>query len=117
MCGLLAFEEGIVSKRLGSRYTSGHCRDWLKFKNPNAPACGARPTRSGEQRKALSLRAEAGRRQSVAAVANITRNGAARRASGAPFLRATETDGGFGHESHLPGTLKGRAWDSGLGVA
>ena len=38
MCGLLAFEEGIVSKRLGSRYTSGHCRDWLKFKNPNAPA-------------------------------------------------------------------------------
>ena len=30
--------EGIVSKRLGSRYTSGRCRDWLKFKNPNAPA-------------------------------------------------------------------------------
>jgi bifunctional non-homologous end joining protein LigD len=30
--------EGIVSKRLGSGYTSGRCRDWLKFKNPNAPA-------------------------------------------------------------------------------
>jgi bifunctional non-homologous end joining protein LigD len=30
--------EGIVSKRLGSRYTSGRTRDWLKFKNPNAPA-------------------------------------------------------------------------------
>ena len=30
--------EGIVSKRLGSRYTSGGSRDWLKFKNPNAPA-------------------------------------------------------------------------------
>jgi bifunctional non-homologous end joining protein LigD len=30
--------EGIVSKRLGSRYTSGRSRDWLKFKNPNAPA-------------------------------------------------------------------------------
>jgi ATP-dependent DNA ligase len=30
--------EGIVSKRLGSRYVSGRCRDWLKFKNPNAPA-------------------------------------------------------------------------------
>ena len=30
--------EGIVSKRLSSRYTSGRCRDWLKFKNPNAPA-------------------------------------------------------------------------------
>jgi bifunctional non-homologous end joining protein LigD len=29
--------EGIVSKRLGSRYISGRCPDWLKFKNPNAP--------------------------------------------------------------------------------
>jgi ATP-dependent DNA ligase len=28
--------EGIVSKRLGSRYRSGRSRDWLKFKNPNA---------------------------------------------------------------------------------
>jgi ATP-dependent DNA ligase len=27
-----------VSKRLGSRYTSDRTRDWLKFKNPNAPA-------------------------------------------------------------------------------
>jgi ATP-dependent DNA ligase len=30
--------EGIVSKRLGSRYRRGRWRDWLKFKNPNAPA-------------------------------------------------------------------------------
>jgi bifunctional non-homologous end joining protein LigD len=30
--------EGIVSKRLGSRYLSGRTRDWLKFKNPEAPA-------------------------------------------------------------------------------
>ena len=30
--------EGIVSKRLGSRYTSGRSKDWLKFKNPEAPA-------------------------------------------------------------------------------
>jgi bifunctional non-homologous end joining protein LigD len=30
--------EGIVSKRLGSRYLSGRTRDWLKFKNPAAPA-------------------------------------------------------------------------------
>jgi bifunctional non-homologous end joining protein LigD len=30
--------EGIVSKRLGSRYISGRSRDWLKFKNPAAPA-------------------------------------------------------------------------------
>jgi hypothetical protein len=30
--------EGIVSKRLGSRYISGRSCDWLKFKNPDAPA-------------------------------------------------------------------------------
>jgi len=30
--------EGIVSKRLGSIYRSGKCKDWLKFKNPAAPA-------------------------------------------------------------------------------
>jgi ATP-dependent DNA ligase len=30
--------EGIVSKRLGSPYRSGKCKNWLKFKNPAAPA-------------------------------------------------------------------------------
>jgi ATP-dependent DNA ligase len=30
--------EGVVSKRLGSRYRSGRSADWLKFKNPAAPA-------------------------------------------------------------------------------
>jgi hypothetical protein len=30
--------EGIVSKRLGSHYRSGRSSDWLKFKNPAAPA-------------------------------------------------------------------------------
>jgi ATP-dependent DNA ligase len=30
--------EGIVPKRLGSRYRSGRTSDWLKFKNPAAPA-------------------------------------------------------------------------------
>ena len=30
--------EGIVSKRLGSRYRSGRSPDWLKFKNPEALA-------------------------------------------------------------------------------
>ena len=30
--------EGIVSKRLGSTYRSGRTSDWLKFKNPEAPA-------------------------------------------------------------------------------
>ena len=30
--------EGIVSKRKDSRYTSGRSRDWVKLKNPAAPA-------------------------------------------------------------------------------
>jgi bifunctional non-homologous end joining protein LigD len=30
--------EGIVSKRLGSPYRSGRSKDWLKMKNPAAPA-------------------------------------------------------------------------------
>jgi ATP-dependent DNA ligase len=30
--------EGIVSKRLGSTYRFGRSPDWLKFKNPSAPA-------------------------------------------------------------------------------
>jgi bifunctional non-homologous end joining protein LigD len=44
-CGLTIFQhackmglEGIVSKRLGSRYRSGRSPDWLKFKNPEALA-------------------------------------------------------------------------------
>ena len=43
-CGLTVFQhackmglEGIVSKRLGSRYRSGRSPDWLKFKNPMRP--------------------------------------------------------------------------------
>jgi ATP-dependent DNA ligase len=32
--------EGIVSKRLGSRYRSGRSPDWLKFKNPACEAVG-----------------------------------------------------------------------------
>jgi ATP-dependent DNA ligase len=30
--------EGIASQRLGSPYISGRSCDWLKFKNPAAPA-------------------------------------------------------------------------------
>jgi ATP-dependent DNA ligase len=30
--------EGIVSKRLGSPYRSGRSADWIKVKNPAAPA-------------------------------------------------------------------------------
>jgi hypothetical protein len=29
--------EGIVSKRIGSRYRSGRSPDWIKFKNPEEP--------------------------------------------------------------------------------
>jgi bifunctional non-homologous end joining protein LigD len=43
--GLMIFQhacelgcEGIVSKRLGSKYVSGRSREWLKAKNPAAPA-------------------------------------------------------------------------------
>jgi bifunctional non-homologous end joining protein LigD len=43
-CGLTVFQhacklglEGIVSKRLGSRYRSGRSPDWLKLKNQDAP--------------------------------------------------------------------------------
>jgi ATP-dependent DNA ligase len=38
--------EGIVSKRLGSRYRSGRSPDWLKFKNPAAPAVKREPGRA-----------------------------------------------------------------------
>ena len=44
-CGQTVFKhackiglEGIVSKRLRSHYRSGRSPDWLKFKNPDAPA-------------------------------------------------------------------------------
>ncbi len=30
--------EGIVAKRLDSRYRSGRCREWIKIKNPAHPA-------------------------------------------------------------------------------
>ena len=30
--------EGIVSKRLGSRFRSGRSPDWIKMKNPDAPS-------------------------------------------------------------------------------
>jgi ATP-dependent DNA ligase len=30
--------EGIVSKRVDKPYRSGRCKDWLKIKNPSAPA-------------------------------------------------------------------------------
>ena len=47
--------EGIVSKRLGSRYRSGRSPDWLKFKNPEAPAVQA-GGRGGLEMTILTLR-------------------------------------------------------------
>jgi hypothetical protein len=46
---------GIVSKRLGSRYRSGQLPDWLKFKNPAAPAakCEAEEEWQNERRQRL----------------------------------------------------------------
>ena len=48
--------QGIVSKRLGSRYRSGRSKDWLKFKNPAAPA--VRPKKSGAESKRGCFRGE-----------------------------------------------------------
>ena len=41
--------EGIVSKRLGSRYRSGRSRDWLKLKTPERAGREARGGRGLEQ--------------------------------------------------------------------
>ena len=38
--------EGIVSKRLGSPYRSGRSQNWIKSKNPAAPA-GKREAEEG----------------------------------------------------------------------
>ena len=43
--------EGIVSKRLGSRYRSGCSPDWLKFKNPEAPAANAGADKDSDRRQ------------------------------------------------------------------
>ena len=44
--------EGVVSKRLGSPYRSGRVDDWLKVKNPAAPAvrCEAEEDWDGRRR-------------------------------------------------------------------
>jgi bifunctional non-homologous end joining protein LigD len=41
--------EGIVSKRLGSRYRSGRSRQWIKSKNPAAPAVKREAEESNSQ--------------------------------------------------------------------
>jgi len=39
--------EGIESKRLGSRYRSGRCRDWLNSRTRPHRRCGGRPRKTG----------------------------------------------------------------------
>jgi bifunctional non-homologous end joining protein LigD len=48
--------EGIVSKRLGSRYRSGRSPDWLKFKNPAAPAVKRETEEDSSNERGLSRR-------------------------------------------------------------
>jgi bifunctional non-homologous end joining protein LigD len=50
--------EGIVSKRRGSPYRSGRINDWLKIKNPTAPAVKreAEEDWSGKRKAASALR-------------------------------------------------------------
>jgi bifunctional non-homologous end joining protein LigD len=61
-CGLTVFQhacrmglEGIVSKRIGSRYRSGRSPDWLKFKSPDAPAVKRDRGGLGAIREALNV--------------------------------------------------------------
>jgi ATP-dependent DNA ligase len=55
--------EGIASKRLGSPYRSGRSKDWLKFKNPAAPAVRREVeedwNKMTERRRATATRSEA----------------------------------------------------------
>jgi hypothetical protein len=49
--------EGIVSKRLTSRYRSGRSRDWVKAKNPAAPAVKRKPKRTGARKHSQGCQA------------------------------------------------------------
>ena len=54
--------EGIVSKRLGSPYRSGRVSDWLKIKNPAAPAVKREAEEDwGGKRKASARRSAGGK--------------------------------------------------------
>ena len=48
--------EGIVSKRLGSRYRSDRSPDWAKFKNPAAPAVKRETEEDWSNERGLSRR-------------------------------------------------------------
>jgi hypothetical protein len=46
--------EDIVSKWLGSLYRSGRSKDWLKFKNPAAPAVKREAEEDGQGEMAMT---------------------------------------------------------------
>jgi ATP-dependent DNA ligase len=48
--------DGIVSKKLGSRYVSGRSQDWLKFKNHEAPAVKREFEETSGNRRAMPPR-------------------------------------------------------------
>jgi ATP-dependent DNA ligase len=53
--------EGIVSKRLSSRYRSGRSPDWLKMKNPAAPSVKrAKKRRNGQKEMAITPHGKTG---------------------------------------------------------
>jgi ATP dependent DNA ligase domain len=81
-CGLTVFQhackmglEGIVSKRLGSRYRSGRSADWLKFKNPDAPAVRREAEEDWGEGAAVTVEAVASSK-TEAARCRATRNSA-----------------------------------------
>jgi bifunctional non-homologous end joining protein LigD len=47
--------EGIVSKRVGSRYVSGRADNWIKIKNPAAPAVKREAGRLGQKTMASTM--------------------------------------------------------------
>jgi hypothetical protein len=61
--------EGIVSKRKASRYRSGRSRDWVKSKNPAAPAV----KREAEEDWGTAWRAACEARHSLSGSPRITR--------------------------------------------
>jgi hypothetical protein len=75
--------EGIVSKRLDSRYRSGRSPDWLKVKNPEAPAVRreaeedwgrGRATQFAEERRNLTQEArEIGLSENMATIVQLMR--------------------------------------------
>jgi hypothetical protein len=79
--------EGIVSKRLRPRYVSGRTCDWLKMKNPAAPAV-KRPKRIGFSCFDKFRRAAPPLRGRMITMSSVTRS-----ASGPPLKGRNTTAG------------------------